>query len=274
MDRDFIWEADYGERRKVYDVSKKLLTTQKAESLQCISYFVNNNPYNLEFYILVSYNTPTEEEMVYMKQNFENIGLKYRNDVTMDTLFCEMKNRRFNSVAFCDEKEFDRDVEGLFWFPERRKLEKMGYIMKSFTINKEIFISHASENKDRIRKLIPYLNGKNMAVWFDEYNINGGDRLYDRIKSGMEEATVIVFWVSKGFLKSNWCREEMKIAADMKLKQIYIIDEDVDFKELKKDNLDYKYIIIKQSDTIELIARKILDCIEKNMVCMDSKAHI
>lgn len=262
MDRDFVWEADYGERRKVNDVSKKLLITQNVHSLQCISYFVNNNPYNLEFYILVSYDEPTEDEIVFMKQNFENIGLKYRNDVTMDILFCAMQYRRFNSVAFCDEEMFDTYISDLFWFPERQQLEENGYIMKSFTINKEVFISHASENKDRARKLIPYLNGKSIAVWFDEYSIKGGEKLYDRIKKGMEEATIIVFWVSKNFLSSPWCRAEMEMAEDMKLKQIYIIDEDVNFNEMKKEILDYKFIIIKKFDTVELIARKILDCVE------------
>lgn len=262
MDRDFVWEADYGERRKVYDVSKKLLATQNARSLQCISYYVNNNPYNLEFYILVSYDDPTEEEMAYMKQNFEDIGLKYRNDITMDALFWEMKNRRFNTASFCDEELFDIQITSLFWFPERYEWEEKGYIMKPFTINKEVFISHASENKDRVRKLIPYLNGKSMSVWFDEYSIKGGEKLYDRIKSGMEESTVIVFWVSREFLTSSWCREEMSMAADMELKQIYIIDEDVDHNELKREILDYKFIRIKKPDTMELIARKILDCVD------------
>ncbi len=261
MDRDFVWEADYGERRKVYNISKMLLATQDAQSLQCISYYVNNNPYNLEFYILVSYNDPTEEEIVHMKQNFEDIGLKYRNDVTMDALFCEMKNRRFNTASFCDEELFDIQIDSLFCFPERCELEEKGYIMKPFAISKEVFVSHASEDKDRIRKLIPYLNGKNIPVWFDEYSIKGGEKLYDRIKKGMEESTVIVFWVSREFLTSQWCSEEMEMAEDMELKQIYIIDEDVDHNELKKEILDYKFLKIKKSDTMELIARKILDCV-------------
>ena len=78
----------------------------------------------------------------------------------------------------------------------------------------------------------------------------------------MEESTVIVFWVSREFLTSSWCREEMSMAADMELKQIYIIDEDVDHNELKREILDYKFIRIKKSDTMELIARKILDCVD------------
>ena len=54
MDKDYVWEADYGERTKVFQVTRKLLVAQSAQSLQCISYFVNNNPYNLEFYIYMN----------------------------------------------------------------------------------------------------------------------------------------------------------------------------------------------------------------------------
>lgn len=262
MDKDYVWEADYGERTKVFQVTRKLLAAQSAQSLQCISYFVNNNPYNLEFYILVSYDDPTEDEMMYMKRCFEDIGLKYRNDITGDALFFEMANRRFNTASFLDETSFYIQIGCIFAFAERHELEAKGFIMKPFTINKEVFISHASENKDKVRKLIPYLNGKSMSVWFDEYSIKSGEKLYDRIKSGIEESTVIVFWVSREFLTSSWCREEMSMAADMEVKQIYIIDEDVNHNELKREILDYKFIRIKKSDTMELIARKILDCVD------------
>ena len=262
MDKDFVWEADYGERKKVNEVSRNLLATQNAQSLQCISYYVNNNPYNLEFYILVSYDDPTDEEMAYMKHSFEDIGLKYRNDITMDALFCEMSNRRFNIATFDDEEMFAIQINSLFWFPERCELEQKGYIMKPFTISKKVFISHASEDKDRVRNLIPYLNGKNMPVWFDEYSINGGEKLYDRIKKGVEESTIIIFWMSKDFLASDWCSEEIKMATDMGLKQIYLIDEEVNHNELKKEILDYKFIKIKNSDSMEFIARKILDCVD------------
>lgn len=54
----------------------------------------------------------------------------------------------------------------------------------------------------------------------------------------------------------------MSMAADMEVKQIYIINEDVNHNELKREILDYKFIRIKKSDTMELIARKILDCVD------------
>lgn len=55
MDRDYIWEGEYGRRSHLIPVFQQLLREQDASSLQMLSLFVNNNPYNLEFFIAVSY---------------------------------------------------------------------------------------------------------------------------------------------------------------------------------------------------------------------------
>lgn len=49
MDRDYIWEGEYGRRSHLIPVFQQLLREQDASSLQMLSLFVNNNPYNLEF---------------------------------------------------------------------------------------------------------------------------------------------------------------------------------------------------------------------------------
>ena len=51
MDRDYIWEGEYGRRSHLIPVFQQLLREQDASSLQMLSLFVNNNPYNLEFFI-------------------------------------------------------------------------------------------------------------------------------------------------------------------------------------------------------------------------------
>lgn len=50
MDRDYIWEGEYGRRSHLIPVFQQLLREQDASSLQMLSLFVNNNPYNLEFF--------------------------------------------------------------------------------------------------------------------------------------------------------------------------------------------------------------------------------
>ena len=217
MDRDFVWEADYGNRKDVIKVTKKILKEQSAKSLQCVSYFVNNNLYNLEFYVLVSYDIPSECEIEMMRKLFENIGLKYRLDITLESLIREIGNRRFNTVSFQDDLSVDSLINNIFLFPEREELEKKGYVMESFSRRREIFISHSSEDKKIVKKIIPYLNGANHTVWFDEFNIDVGDSLYEKIDAGIVNAFVVIFWITEKFLQSKWCSRELDLAEKNKV---------------------------------------------------------
>jgi len=53
MDKDYIWEAEYGRREHLRSTLKDLLVKQNADSLQCLGLFVNNNPYNLKLELLI-----------------------------------------------------------------------------------------------------------------------------------------------------------------------------------------------------------------------------
>ena len=261
MDRDFIWEADYGDREDVISATKYLLDKQGVRSLQCVSYFVNNNPYNLEFYILLSYNLPTEEEIAFMMQIFGNLGVKYRQDITMDALFREMANRRFDSTAFYDSDSVDF-FESRFCFPERKVLEEKGYIMRPFSRSKEVFISHSSENKAQIKKLIPYLNGKSHSVWFDEYSLKIGDSLNDKIEKGIIEAEIVIFWITEEFLSSDWCIREMNISKENSCTVIYVVDKSVDSQRLPKEVRECRYLEVDKDDKEDCIIEKIVNAID------------
>lgn len=82
MDRDYIWEGEYGRRSHLIPVFQQLLREQDASSLQMLSLFVNNNPYNLEFFIAVSYDRPKEEHLDRMFRLLEDAGLRQRKDLT------------------------------------------------------------------------------------------------------------------------------------------------------------------------------------------------
>ena len=75
MDRDYVWKADYGKRTKLTLFMKELLNRQDSKSLQTLGIFVNNNPYNLELFIFVSYDNPKDDDILFMKEGFEKLGL-------------------------------------------------------------------------------------------------------------------------------------------------------------------------------------------------------
>ena len=102
MEKNYIWQGEYGKRSHLKALFKELLKEQDSSSLEMLAIFVNNNPYNFEFYIAVVYDIPKEEHVEKMIGLFENAGLVLRNDLTFFMFMNSMKDRRFNS---CDLNE-------------------------------------------------------------------------------------------------------------------------------------------------------------------------
>ena len=98
--KNYIWQGEYGKRSHLKASFKELLKEQDSSSLEMLAIFVNNNPYNFEFYIAVVYDIPKEEHVEKMIGLFENAGLVLRNDLTFFMFMNSMKDRRFNSCAF------------------------------------------------------------------------------------------------------------------------------------------------------------------------------
>ena len=142
MDRDYIWEGEYGRRSHLIPVFQQLLREQDASSLQMLSLFVNNNPYNLEFFIAVSYDRPKEEHLDRMFRLLEDAGLRQRKDLTALNIMRAMADRRFNSASLLDEDSVPTIMEHLFFFPEIRVLEEKGYRMTPFGREQMVFLSH------------------------------------------------------------------------------------------------------------------------------------
>lgn len=117
MDRDYIWEGEYGRRSHLIPVFQQLLREQDASSLQMLSLFVNNNPYNLEFFIAVSYDRPKEEHLDRMFRLLEDAGLRQRKDLTALNIMRAMADRRFNSASLLDEDSVPTIMGHLFFFP-------------------------------------------------------------------------------------------------------------------------------------------------------------
>ena len=63
MEREYVWEGTYGDRTSLKIILKKILKEQDASSLQMLAAFVNNNPYNLEFFIVISYEVPQKNHV-------------------------------------------------------------------------------------------------------------------------------------------------------------------------------------------------------------------
>ena len=74
----------------------------------------------------------------------------------------------------------------------------------------DVFISHASEDKDFVRELAHALKNRGLTVWFDEMTLKLGDRLGESIDRGLAESHFGIVVFSPAFFQKPWPRYELE----------------------------------------------------------------
>lgn len=74
----------------------------------------------------------------------------------------------------------------------------------------DVFISHASEDKDSIvRSLASSLIGEGLKVWYDEFTLRIGDSLRQKIDKGLAKSRVGLVVLSPSFVSKGWTNYEL-----------------------------------------------------------------
>lgn len=74
----------------------------------------------------------------------------------------------------------------------------------------DVFISHASEDKDEIVRPLAYaLQAEGLSVWYDEFEMKIGDSLRRKIDKGLANSRFGIVVLSKGFMKKGWTNYEL-----------------------------------------------------------------
>ena len=69
----------------------------------------------------------------------------------------------------------------------------------------DVFISHASEDKDNlVRPLATILERLSLNVWYDEFTLKLGDSLSSSIDKGLMDSRYGIVVLSKNFLRKRW----------------------------------------------------------------------
>lgn len=75
---------------------------------------------------------------------------------------------------------------------------------------RDVFLSHASEDKAGfVRPLAEALQVAGVSVWYDEFELQLGDRLSERIDHGLATSRFGVVVLSKSFFSKPWPKEEL-----------------------------------------------------------------
>ena len=208
--RDFVWEADYGDRKPVLDVLAQLLDEQKATELAMCSLFANNNIYCLEFYVALGYEEPREEQIRRMTHLFKRSGARPRLDVTLADLLGRLRFRRFEfaSVVSSEQLRAITHSKEFFFWPERSYFDEK-FDTKPLGESLPVFLSHASPDKEVVERVIPYLQRAGSGIWYDKYDIKYGQSIVQAVQKGISNSAAVVFFISGSFLGSAWCQNEL-----------------------------------------------------------------
>ena len=74
----------------------------------------------------------------------------------------------------------------------------------------DVFISHASEDKDDVaRPLAEVLRSNGISVWYDEFELRIGDSLRRKIDKGIANSNFGVIVISRDFINKGWTNYEL-----------------------------------------------------------------
>ncbi|MEW4370119.1 toll/interleukin-1 receptor domain-containing protein [Paenibacillus kandeliae] len=236
MDQDFIIEFNYFENRNlIFEMLGKLADKYKYPALKELAVYINNIPSNLELYVHMSYSTNEQHELQEIKEKFLGIGI-YRPDLSSKILFYRIGDRGFDYISINDSLTAKLALYG-FWYNDRhvllkqeklsidhiQRLKEKGYnAFEKIKGDTTIFLSHSSKQKQELEKIIPYFTAINELSWLDKFRLAQNaniEILESEIISGLQDADIVLFYITKDFLESKWCKFELDMAINIKRKK-------------------------------------------------------
>jgi len=73
----------------------------------------------------------------------------------------------------------------------------------------DVFLSHASEDKEFARPLAEALHNSGLSVWYDDFMLKVGDSLRRRIDEGLAKSRYGIVILSHAFFAKGWPQAEL-----------------------------------------------------------------
>jgi hypothetical protein len=73
----------------------------------------------------------------------------------------------------------------------------------------QIFLSHSSKDREFANRLALDLRARGLSVWYDQWELDVGDSLFERIQGALAEASWLLIVLSPDSVESRWVREEL-----------------------------------------------------------------
>ena len=87
----------------------------------------------------------------------------------------------------------------------------------------DLFISYSSKDKKYVSELAKDLQTKGLRVWFDQWEMRPGDRLRDRINSGIRGSRFFLVVLSPNSINASWVKIELDSAMIRELEEQRVV---------------------------------------------------
>jgi hypothetical protein len=136
---------------------------------------------------------------------------------------------KLNDMTFKDAVSYISDIEDQFY--------------NGGALEKYLFISHASEDKEIAEKIFVDLKKRGIQSWFDKYEIFIGDSIVEKVSSGLESSTELIILLSKNSVEKKWVKKELNTVIMNKLngKEVRILPVKIDDCVIPQLLVEYKY---------------------------------
>ena len=267
--KSLVFRHDYGSRDSLKHALLKILQKHGGDVVRGATLLINNNIFDLDLYVFFGLDVTNESIVSDVKGTLAQAGSVYRPDLTSQYLCDQMKLGRFNLFTL------DIPIMLEFIFSHGFHFRTKSDVAKSISMSPlrddgGVFISHSSLDKKFIRELLPHLTAAALPVWFDEVNIDVGDHIANEVESGIYDARAVIFFVTKNFLASKWCKSELdsfkaRLRSKGDVKIISIIDSDVSADSLPPTFTERLYLKRDVNETVEQTARRVVPALWRHL---------
>ena len=141
------------------------------------------------------------------------------------------------------------------------------YLIRKDEHQYDVFLSHASEDKDDVaRPLAALLRELGLRVWFDEFELRIGDNLVAKLNAGINASRFGILVLSDAFFAKRWTNHELDMLENLWVTEdriIFPIWHNITLEEIRAFRAWLANIIGQSTatQTIEEIANEINDVI-------------
>lgn len=104
-------------------------------------------------------------------------------------------------------------------------------------MNRYIFVSYSHQDQRTVSGIADRLERSGYSIWYDR-DIQPGSLWDDTIKSKLKDSAVVLMFISRNFVRSDYCRLELKLALEQKKTIVPLYLDGTKFEEDLQKQID------------------------------------